>query len=156
MGRDKSHASDLTPDIRANAETMVRCANVGMAMFYADVPNPQRHKVNSGWRPPSINATAPGAAQHSAHLLAMAVDLEDTDDSELCRWSLRNQARLIKIGIVGMERPEATVKKDASGVIVARWCHWQMRPLGSGVFCFWPTQTAYNDWKASGEPLIVG
>lgn len=153
MGRDKSHASDLTPDIEANAIRTVQCLNSGIALYVAD-GGTYTPRLNSGWRPPSINATTPGAAQHSAHLSAQAGDLSDTLGAELALWSLRNRERLIKVGVIGMERPESTIVRS-NGVITARWVHWQTRPVGSGVFVFWPTEQAYKDWVLTGDQLMV-
>ncbi len=147
MGRDVQYASELTPEIEARSEMMIRAANVGLSMFYADNPTAVQRRVNSGWRPPEVNAAlvlTRGAAVHSHHMDGDAVDLSDVDRA-LCLWSMRNKDRLLKVGILGMERPESTPD----------WCHWQQVAAGSGVFVFWPSITAYEAWQKSGKPLMV-
>lgn len=144
-GRDKQYAADLTPEIEANAVHTIACANLALTLFYKDTPTAAHPVVNSGWRPPAVNQATAGAAPHSRHMLAMAIDLSD-HDRKLCLWSLRNKDRLKQCGILGMERPEATPD----------WCHWQTEAVGSGVFVFWPTQAALVAWQKSGDPLMVG
>jgi hypothetical protein len=45
--------------------------------------------VDSGWRPPSINAATLGAAKNSKHCLGLAADIADPD-GRLTKWVLEN------------------------------------------------------------------
>ena len=143
MGRDKEYASELTPEIEANSIATIAAVNAGLALFYADNGGAEQRHVNSGWRPPAVNAAAGGAA-HSQHMLGNACDIGDVDRM-LCLWSLRNVDRLRRCGILAMEKPEAT----------PTWCHWQRVAVGSGVFSFWPSEAALVAWQKSGQPMMV-
>lgn len=142
-GRDVAYRSNMTDEIEQNAAHTIVCANAGLALYRADCPDAPENEVNSGWRPPALNAATPGAAPMSRHMKAQAVDISDPDGN-LALWSVRNKERLIAVGILGMERPEAT----------KGWAHWQTVSVGANVFVFWPTMTAYNAWKLTGKPLI--
>ncbi len=153
-GRDVEYAADFTEEIKANAIRTIQCVNAGLELFYhfPIKPNPTRRTCNSGWRPAALNAAA-GGALHSHHMTALACDISDDDEQELALWSLRNKDMLINVGIVAMERPEACVKL-VNGKIV-HWVHWQVISVASGVFVFWPSQSAYADWAKSGKPLMA-
>ncbi len=120
MGRDKSHRSELTREIRANArETLLRANRLlrraGMM-----------RKVTSGWRPASINAAVPGAAKGSKHLSCLAIDLEDRNGA-LDAWCLAHPEILEELGL-WLEHPDAT----------PGWCHLQIQPPRSGNRVFHP------------------
>jgi hypothetical protein len=71
---DPRYSSECTSAIRANAaETILHVNGLLDDLGYTDEETP----VNSGWRPSAINAATPGAAPHSAHLTAEAVDIGD-------------------------------------------------------------------------------
>jgi hypothetical protein len=92
MGRDKTHAAELTAGIRGNlTETVTRVNAVRHALG-------RRLHVNSGWRPASINAATPGAAHKSNHLRGLAVDFRDHDGT-LRQWCLNNLPLLVATGI---------------------------------------------------------
>ena len=82
--------------------------------------------VNSGYRPAAINATIPGAARRSKHMLGLAVDINDPDGM-VDDWCMNNLDVLEEIG-VWLEHPSAT----------KCWTHWQIVPPGSGNRCFYP------------------
>lgn len=120
MGRDKTHAKDLTQEIRDNAALTVAKVNNLLAIAKIDA------KVTSGWRPPAINAGVKGAAKKSRHMTGQAVDLADPK-GDLDRWCLDNVAELERIGL-WLEHPDAT----------PTWCHLQTVPPGSGRRVFRP------------------
>lgn len=128
MGRDKTYAKDLTPAIRLNAIETIKRANVLLTAFYAANPSTHQRAVNSGWRPPAVNANVPGAAKLSKHMTGQAIDIGD-DDDQLDAWcmSATGQTTLEKIGL-WLEHPSAT----------PRWCHVQTVPPGSGRRVFYP------------------
>ena len=121
MGRDKTHAADMTPEIRSNAaDLVVRCNQLAAALSF---PLP---RVSSGWRPPSVNAGVKGAAKRSNHMTGNAVDFADPD-GKLDAWCLANLPTLERIGI-WLEHPDAT----------PNWCHLQRVPPRSGRRVFRP------------------
>jgi hypothetical protein len=128
MGRDISYKSELTDEIRTNAAETVRRANLLLDKFQAAVPSAHVRGVNSGWRPPAVNANVPGAAKKSNHMIGKAVDLND-DDGELDAWLITQsgQDALVEIGL-WMEHPDST----------PRWSHVQTVPPGSGHRVFYP------------------
>ena len=77
--------------------------------------------VSSGYRPPSINAGAGGAAK-SAHLTCEACDFKDLDRS-LAKWCLDNLSILQDAGLY-MEDPRWT----------PNWVHLQTRQTKKRVF----------------------
>lgn len=129
-GRDLSFAADLTEEIRQNAEQTV--TKVNLLLFIAvkaGVPLISTNKnnlVNSGWRPPAINAATPGAAPLSRHMTGQAVDVSDPESS-LAFWCLANPAELEALGI-WQENPAYTVG----------WCHLQTVAPRSGRRVFIP------------------
>ena len=86
----------------------------------------ETRKVNSGWRPASINKATVGAAPKSKHMECLAIDLEDKDGS-LDAWCLENLEVLQEIGL-WLESPDAT----------PNWCHIQIVPPRSGNRVFKP------------------
>lgn len=135
MGRDETHAHELTDEIRANAERTLAIINPLLEMFFQANPSAAHRFVQSGWRPASINAAAGGAAR-SCHLTGEAVDLSDRD-RELARWLVQRPDVLESAGL-WMERPEST----------ASWAHLQTRPVGARYF--WPSRSGYEQWVAAG------
>lgn len=128
MGRDKTYPQDLTDAIRQNAAVTVERVNKLLAAFYAANPGAARRKVNSGWRPPAVNAGVKGAALNSKHMTGHAADLSD-DDGRLDAWCLTPAGRsaMTEIGL-WLEHPKAT----------PRWCHLQSVPPRSGNRVFMP------------------
>lgn len=120
MGRDVTYADALTDALRANAEVTVARANDLLSSFGED------RSVNSGWRPPVVNATTHGAAQNSRHMTCQAVDLSDPE-GDLDDFCMTHLDLLEAIGL-WMEHPAAT----------KGWCHVQTVPPRSGKRVFYP------------------
>ena len=140
MGRDRTHAAELTDEIRGNAALTVARVNLLLAAAEEDLVEPGIDEVTgtavaSGWRPAGINARTQNAATGSKHLTAQACDLQDTADRRLARWCLRNLARLEEIGL-WMEDPQWTPD----------WVHLQTVPPGSGKRVYRPS---------AAEPLVA-
>ena len=130
MGRDKEYAKELTDAIRFNAENTVSLVNrllfsatKGGVLLVAGKSNSQ---VNSGWRPPAVNAATQNAAARSRHMTGQACDIHDPDGA-LDNWCVANLPALAKVGL-WMEHPKAT----------PGWCHLQTIPPKSGNRIFMP------------------
>lgn len=121
MGRDKQYPQELTAAIRADAAETVRRANLLLAEA-----GRTHATVNSGWRPPAVNAGVPGAAKKSNHMLGRAIDIGD-DDGSLDAWCMAHLPVLERIGL-WLEYPDST----------PRWCHVQIVPPRSGNRVFRP------------------
>jgi hypothetical protein len=121
MGRDRSHAHELTAELLANARATLRRAN-----RLLDAAGIADGRVNSGWRPPSVNAAIPNASPRSRHLTCQAIDLGDPAD-ELDAWCMTNLQVLERLGL-WLEHPDAT----------PGWCHVQTVPPRSGRRVFVP------------------
>ena len=126
MGRDKTHTADLTAEIQHNAEETVRRANMLLSEFRFDTHDTEIRKVNSGWRPPDINAATRGAAQRSRHMTGQAIDIADPE-GDLDEWCLTHGETLARIGL-WQEHPSAT----------KGWCHVQTVAPKSGNRVFYP------------------
>jgi hypothetical protein len=119
MGRDESHAAELTDELRANAAETVRRYNEIAAIYERSTGNKAPRGVTSGWRPKSINDATPGAAKRSNHLICKAIDVDDNGPFD--RWCFWNPARLAEVGL-WQEHPGWT---DG-------WCHLQIVPPPGG------------------------
>lgn len=126
MGRDKTHSKELTAEIDRNAGVTVRRANLLLSEFRFDAGDTEQRKVTSGWRPPSYNATVPGAALRSKHMTGQAIDIADPE-GDLDEWCLKNITTLLRLGL-WLEHPSAT----------KGWCHLQIVPPKSGNVIFYP------------------
>ena len=82
-GRDQEYPDDYTQDVQDNLAKLLDALNVIRAAYAKPMT------VNSGWRPPSVNAATPGAASHSAHCQGLAADIADPD-GEVMKWVLEN------------------------------------------------------------------
>lgn len=120
MGRDQAYPADYTAQVAANAARTVDRINAFLEACGCD------GHVNSGWRPPALNAATRGAARHSKHLLALACDLHDAD-GRLDLWALDHPEVLERIGL-WQESPAAT----------PGWCHLQTVAPASGQRVFIP------------------
>ena len=120
MGRDKENLSDMTGTILDNASETVNRANLLLRAFG------QERTVNSGWRPPSVNAATPGSALKSKHLTGQAIDLADPE-GDLDEWCFDHPETLEQIGL-WQEHPAST----------KGWCHVQIVPPKSGKRVFYP------------------
>jgi hypothetical protein len=118
MGRDKKYP--LTDELRSNTDELVEKVRELLTRFG------EARRVTSGWRPPQVNATTPGAAKRSLHMTCEAVDLEDAD-GQLDDWCLDHPEVLQEIGL-WQEHPAAT----------KGWCHLQVVPPRSGKRVFYP------------------
>ena len=81
-GRDIQYASDYTQEISDNIDKFLLVFNQVRTAWGKPMT------VNSGWRPPAINGSTPGAATHSKHMLGLAIDI--ADDGSLWAWVLEN------------------------------------------------------------------
>lgn len=133
MGRRESHPTEMTPEIQANAVRTVDLVNRFLAIARSHGVTFELHPrtksiVSSGWRPPTLNATVPGAAFRSLHMSAQAIDIFDPDGDldEFC-MSPSGMKALEEIGL-WLEHPAAT----------KGWCHLQTRPPRSGRRFFYP------------------
>lgn len=125
MGRDKQYASDYTKEISDNLDKFLVVLNKIRAAYNAPM------RVNSGWRPPSINASTPGAATRSRHLLGLACDFHDPD-KKIWNWCLKNLQLLKDLNVFIEDRRWTPT-----------WTHMQLGPPSSGRRIFIPgTQKA--------------
>lgn len=83
QGRDQQYPNDYTQDISDNLDKLL----VPMNQIRTAWGKPMI--VDSGWRPPSINASTPNASTHSKHMVGLACDIADPDGS-LWSWVLQN------------------------------------------------------------------
>lgn len=125
-GRDKKYKQDYTQEISDNLDKLLIPINklrdaYGIAL-----------QVNSGWRPPAINLSTPGAAPHSKHMVGLAVDINDPN-GKLRDWCLQNLQMMKDLGIY-MEDFRWTSVSNSGG-----WVHWQLGPPKSGKRIFVPS-----------------
>jgi len=93
MGRDKQYASDYSVEIENNAKELLEKVNALLKDLGID-----KVQVNSGWRPPAVNAGVAAAAKKSNHMIGKAVDLGDADCS-LWNILMKNMDLLKKYGL---------------------------------------------------------
>lgn len=131
MGRDVSHALECSPDILRNASITVELANKLLVLAKGAgvkiTPRRDGAMTNSGWRPPSLNATTPGASRTSLHMTGQAIDLNDPT-GDLASWCARNAPTVLTDLGLWMEHPAAT----------PGWVHLQTKPPRSGARIFRP------------------
>jgi hypothetical protein len=131
LGRDITHGHLLGSDLRANAARTVEVANQLLQRAVAGGvtmdKNGRGHLVNSGWRPPDINARTRGAALRSLHMQCLAIDISDPD-GDLDDWCLDNADTVLRALGLWLEHPAAT----------KGWCHVQLQPPRSGRRVFYP------------------
>lgn len=127
-GNDKLYPLQLTTDLIRNAVVTVRLANDMMAILGQFGIQVEAPAVNSGWRPPAVNAATKGAAVRSKHMACQAIDVHDPDGL-IDNWLMTPQGQdaLAKVGL-WMEHPSAT----------KGWSHWQTVPPASGNRVFYP------------------
>lgn len=117
MGRDTKYANELTQMIRDNANELLRRVN-GLLVDLGRSPIVE--KVNSGWRPASLNAIYAKdpkvhAATHSSHMDGKAVDI--TDDLGELEILITAHPELLKKHMLNREDPAST----------PGWCHLDSR-----------------------------
>ena len=120
MGRDAQFPGQLTDEMRRDAQMTVEKAN--RLLERAGITR----GVNSGWRPPAINAGIRNAAKKSNHMVCRAIDISDDDDT-LDAWCMSHLPVLLELGL-WLEHPDST----------PRWCHVQIVAPGSGNRVFRP------------------
>lgn len=91
-GRDTQYPNDYTQEVSDNLDKLLIPLNqirdaYGKPMI-----------VNSGWRPPSVNAATPGAATKSKHMIGLAADIADSDNAVM-NWVLQNLDLMQQLGI---------------------------------------------------------
>jgi hypothetical protein len=130
MGRDVRYALALDTQTRRNAAVTVDLANRLLVLAkMAGVPllvNSGGGLVSSGWRPPLVNASTPGASTTSLHMTGQALDLFDPRGA-IDRWMLSSPQPLIDLGLW---------VEDSSHT--PGWAHIQTRPPRSGNRFFMP------------------
>ena len=132
MGRDATHAAELTDVFRASAALTVERINTLLAVAASDGVFPAVEgdsEVSSGWRPLAVNDKTLNAAAKSNHLIGKACDVRDNKARDLARWCLRNLETLFGIGL-WMENPMWT----------PTWCHLQTVPPHSGKRVYVPSE----------------
>lgn len=139
MGRDVSHAAELTDAVRANAVETVRRVNLVLVAAAADGVEPGRDQVTqtpvaSGWRPKGINARTSNAAARSTHLTAEGCDIQDSRNRALARWCIKHEAVLVEVGL-WCEDFRWTAGKNLDDP----WVHFQTRAPKSGNRIFVPS-----------------
>lgn len=143
MGRDQSHAGELTPAMIANADEWCLRYNALAEIYKRETGNDAPDRITSGWRPKSINDKTPGAAKGSKHLTCEAGDVDD--DGPFDRWCLENPQFLAEVGL-WHEHPGWT---DG-------WCHLQIIPPRSGahVRTFIPNENEPMTLAYGRSPVI--
>jgi hypothetical protein len=128
MGRDSKYRGELTGQIRANADDLLRKVNtlVDLAGLSLENSPTTGSQITSGWRPAAVNAGVPGAAPRSKHMTGQAIDLYDPEGA-LDDWCVANSHRLAAVGLY-LEHPLAT----------KGWCHLQSVAPRSGNRIFYP------------------
>jgi len=133
MHRDVHYATQLSPEVKANAERTV--ALVNKLLERADAagicPSPSDNGfgcVNSGWRPAAVNSQTPRASKHSKHITGQAIDIND-DDGDLDEWLMSAD------GVLAMEEIGLWMENPAS---TKGWSHLQIVPPKSGRRVFYP------------------
>ena len=118
MGRDKTYPKELTPILITNAIKTVACTNSLLTYMEADGVDISKRKVNSGWRPKSVNTATPGADPNSCHITCEAIDLGDINN-KFKLWVRNNAAKVKSVGFFATE--------DFS--LTKTWLHLQTRDI---------------------------
>jgi hypothetical protein len=120
-GRDTQYPNDYNDTISSNLDSLLIPLNKIREAYGKPMT------VNSGWRPPSVNAATPGAATHSKHMIGLACDIADSNN-EVMNWVLAN-LQLMKDLNIYMEDFRWT----------PGWTHFQLGPPTSGKRIFIPS-----------------
>lgn len=126
-GRDKTYPNDYTQEVSDNLDELLPVINQVRDAYGIPMT------VTSGWRPPSLNAITPGAANHSLHEQGLAVDILDTD-GKLMEWVLENLQLMKDLGIY-LEDFRYT----------PNWVHFGIRSPKSGHRIFVPSSAPPKD-----------
>jgi hypothetical protein len=122
QGRKEEYFSQWELSIEQNAEILLERVNTLISLY----PETKAWKVNSGWRPPTLNAAIQNAARRSRHTTGEAIDLADSQGL-FGNWCFQHQDKLSQVGL-WMEHPAAT----------KGWVHLQSKPPKSGNRVFYP------------------
>ena len=133
-GRDRAFHHELTDEIRRNAAETVAKANALIARAGFE----HIHTVNSGGRPPVINAAVTNASPTSHHLTGRAIDLPDPDRT-LAAWCVTHLEVLAEIGL-WLEDPRWTYDERGD-----HWVHLQTLPPRSSHRVFIPSDMPAKD-----------
>ena len=118
MGRDAKYPCD--PQIRLNATQLLTRVDALLLAYTAATDNVVTI-VNSGWRPPALNACVANASPTSLHMTGEAIDLHD-EDGALDEWLTTPQGQYTMMECeLWHESPTDT----------PRWAHLQSRRFGS-------------------------
>lgn len=109
-----------TQEIRDNANELLHRVNKLLVMYNMATDN-VCNQVNSGYRPPEVNAATKGAAKKSTHMIGCGIDLND-DSGELDEWLDSED------GQIAMSECELWHEESRA---TPRWAHLQSRPFGS-------------------------
>lgn len=133
MGRREQYPQMLTPEIERNAARTCELATKLLIQAETFGVSIDKHPgtgsvVNSGWRPPQVNAATANAAPRSKHMTGEAIDIYDPD-GDLDEWLMTGdgQAAMTALGL-WHEHPSAT----------KGWAHVQTVPPRSGRRTFYP------------------
>lgn len=127
QGRDVSYPNDYTKEISDNLDKFLIVINQVRAAYNTPMI------VNSGWRPPSINSSTPGAAVHSKHMLGLAVDISDKD-GKLWKWVIENLDLMRKLDLYMEDRRWTPT-----------WVHFGLGAPASGNRIFVPNSNRATD-----------
>lgn len=136
INRREVYAAEFSPEIQARADAFLpklnqlveRAADFGILVQFNQIEGDAYFgtQLNSGWRPPTVNAATPGASQTSEHMKGGAADLHDPD-GDIDAWLMTPEGQF-ELEVIGLwlEHPD-----DTPG-----WCHVQDLPPPSGVRVF--------------------
>lgn len=122
-GRDTQYPNDYTQEVSDNLDKLLVPMNKIRDAYGKSM------SVTSGWRPPSINASTPGAATHSKHMIGLACDISDPDGAVM-KWVLENLEMMQDLEIY-FEDFRWT----------PNWCHFQLGAPASGKRIFVPNSS---------------
>ena len=146
MGRNITYKKELTKELIQNATDIVDCTNKLLNMAADDGVVISNQKVNSGWRPKSVNDKTPGSDPNSPHVDANGIDLGEYADRRLRIWINDNPEKVKEAGFVAIEKFSAT----------PTWVHLQRRlPLNwqKGPVIFIPAVGGWQHWKKK-DPVL--
>lgn len=122
MGRDKLFPAEYTDEIDRNCDEFLEVFNKVRAAYNKPMT------VASGFRPPSVNAGTANAAPNSAHCIALAIDIRDTDGA-LWNWCLQNLQLMKDLGFFLEDRR-----------YTPSWVHFGLLKPASGKRIFIPSK----------------
>ena len=142
MGRDRSHAAELTDAIRRNAAITVERVNwlLMVSTLTPAIDQITGTHVASGWRPAAVNARTANAASASTHMTGEGCDLQDHPDRRLARWAVSHIDDLARIGL-WIEDPRFTGGRTNNDP----WLHVQTRAPRSGRRVYVPSTAPAGD-----------